>query len=1250
MAYFTAREDKPADYCRQQLRQADVYVGIIGFRYGSPVADDPDQSYTELELDTATDLGLPRLLFMLDNKAELPLPQSFLSDPAYGERQSRFRARIKEIGMTVAAVASPDRLELLLFQALIELRGQAAGAAELARSAYAEQVQRIAPVELKGRDGELAELAAFCTQPGHGAYVWWQAPAWAGKSALMSWFVLHPPPGMPVVSFFITGRYKGQDDRAAFIDAVTGQLAVLLGEPVPGYLAEAAREQYLLRQLAQAAGTSRGLVLVVDGLDEDRGVTEVPDSYSIAALLPTRPPAGLRIIVAGRPDPPVPDDVPDDHPLRDPGIVRVLDPSSTARVVRSDMQRELKQLLHGSEGQQDLLGLVTAAGGGLSARDLAELTGTWVKDVEETLQTVAGRSFASRTEARQSGTALPVYVLGHEELQAAAVARLGPTRLERYRERLHHWAQDYRSQGWPDGTPPYLLRGYFRLLLDASDVPRLVKYACDRARHDLMLGITGGDAVALAEIIDVQDLMLRLKIYDLPVFARLNAHRGFIADRNARIPPGLPAVWAAVGHLDRAEALARSIPDLQSQARALADVATVAASTDDLARAAVLAGQAETLARSIPDQNVQAKVLADLVTASVGANDLDRARVLVEQAEMVARSITNPVWRAAALEDVAAAVVNSGDLDRAEALARSIPDQYHRARALADVAKAVAVAGEPDRARVLARQAGALAKALTRPDLQVTALGYLAAEAAGAGDLDQARTLAGHAEALVQLITPLWQAGVLAYLAVAAVRTDDMDRARTLTGRAETLARSTPSLGWSSEALACLARVLIDAGYLDRAESLAQSIIDPGPRARTLTCIAKVVSTRDLDRAEALVRSITDPDLQAKSLADLAAVVAAAGDRDRARVLVGQAEVVARSVTNPGWQTMILADLAAMVAVAGSRDRARVLVGQAEAMARSITNSAWQAEASSDLARAAARAGDLDRAETLVQSITEPNRQDSVLPNLATAAVLAGDVDRAEVLARSVTDLDMRALALANVARAAAGEGELDRAGVLAGQAEALVRSIAASPVHADALADVAAAVAGVGDLDRAESLARSIPEPDWQARALADVAAATAGAGDRDRARMLAERAEALVQSITDSRSQVHLLADLARAAASWGDLDRAKVLAGQSEALARSIPDPVNQAGALAGVAAAVAGAGDLDRAESLARSIPDPDWQARALAGVAREAAPDQARYLLALALSTANWHSLVEDLGRADPDAVIAIADEYLSPGP
>jgi hypothetical protein len=120
MAYFTAREDQPAAYCRQQVQRANVYVGIIGFRYGSPVKDEPELSYTELEFAAATDQDLPRLVFLLDEDAVLPLQRSYLSDPRYEERQRAFRARVTA-AVTVQRVESPHRLELLLFQALKEL-------------------------------------------------------------------------------------------------------------------------------------------------------------------------------------------------------------------------------------------------------------------------------------------------------------------------------------------------------------------------------------------------------------------------------------------------------------------------------------------------------------------------------------------------------------------------------------------------------------------------------------------------------------------------------------------------------------------------------------------------------------------------------------------------------------------------------------------------------------------------------------------------------------------------------------------------------------------------------------------------------------------------------------------------------------------------------------------------------------------------------------------------------------------------
>ena len=177
---------------------------------------------------------------------------------------------------------------------------------------------------------------------------------------------------------------------------------------------------------------------MVDGLDEDRGVTTGPDAHSIAGLLPGDPPAGMRVIVAGRPDPPVPDDVPDWHPLRDPAIIRPLAPSPHARDVQRLGRQELQACCAAAAAEQDVLGLLTAARGGLTARDLAD----WPTSRCGTGGHPAHRGRADAPEPPQPPRAWSrpeVYLLGHEELQAAAADYLGD-RLAGYRERLHSWA------------------------------------------------------------------------------------------------------------------------------------------------------------------------------------------------------------------------------------------------------------------------------------------------------------------------------------------------------------------------------------------------------------------------------------------------------------------------------------------------------------------------------------------------------------------------------------------------------------------------------------------------------------------------------------------------------------------------------------------------------------------------------------------------------------------------------------------
>jgi hypothetical protein len=114
MRYFAARDGKPADYCRRRVSECEVYVAIVGLRYGSLVPGEA-VSYTELEFQAASGAGVPRLVFLLDEATH----PTALSE-ADSDRAEEFRQRLRDSGLLIRMFGSADGLELEVFHALSE--------------------------------------------------------------------------------------------------------------------------------------------------------------------------------------------------------------------------------------------------------------------------------------------------------------------------------------------------------------------------------------------------------------------------------------------------------------------------------------------------------------------------------------------------------------------------------------------------------------------------------------------------------------------------------------------------------------------------------------------------------------------------------------------------------------------------------------------------------------------------------------------------------------------------------------------------------------------------------------------------------------------------------------------------------------------------------------------------------------------------------------------------------------------------
>lgn len=219
------------------------------------------------------------------------------------------------------------------------------------------------------------------------------------------------------------------------------------------------------------------------------------------------------------------------------------------------------------------------------------------------------------------------------------------------------------------------------------------------------------------------------------------------AEDRAPLVADLAAALAALGRLDRALEVARSLPEGEERERALARVAVTLAQIGEHESAT------EILAM-VSDEDERAWAYEELARQRMAAGQWESAKALIE-------SITVEAKRARAMADLAIAWVRAGDPIAALALARSVPTPTERTRALILMApelvaqgaerQALAIAGDPEvltSAEARARYQATLAIALAehgRLDVAAIAVAGIRrpAERARAG-MALARALAPH--------------------------------------------------------------------------------------------------------------------------------------------------------------------------------------------------------------------------------------------------------------------------------------------------------------------------------------------------------------------------------------------------------------------------------------------------------------------------------------------------------------------------
>jgi tetratricopeptide (TPR) repeat protein len=268
--------------------QADVYVLILGFRYGE-LAAGQDKSFTHLELDRANERGIPKLALLMSD--EHPLKKADVDTGLGAERVNELREQVRR-QQAVNFFTSAEHLKALLIDGLSNLRKEL----QPREVSFHHVGQIVAPPEpyiahpytllqtseVVGRQQELNVLTDWVTGSGvqfsTARVMTFVAIGGIGKSAVTwKWFNEIAPHEMRPLAGRLWWSFYESDAR--FDNFVARTLAYVSGRTLDQVkeMRAAEREEELLAALDQ-----KPYLIVLDGLERLLLAYARPDAAYLA--------------------------------------------------------------------------------------------------------------------------------------------------------------------------------------------------------------------------------------------------------------------------------------------------------------------------------------------------------------------------------------------------------------------------------------------------------------------------------------------------------------------------------------------------------------------------------------------------------------------------------------------------------------------------------------------------------------------------------------------------------------------------------------------------------------------------------------------------------------------------------------------------------------------------------------------------------------------------------------------------------